>query len=237
MKGIILAGGAGTRLYPVTKVVNKHLLLVYNKPMIYYPLNTLVNAGLKDIIIVSGKENLDSFKKLLTGNGKFSNVNFNFVVQKQAAGIADALRTCKKLTKGEKIVAVLGDNIIEDDITEIISNFEKQNQGARIFLKEVKQPEKFDIAIIKDNKIIDFEEKPVSPKSNLAVTGLYLYDNQIWQIIDDLQPSFRGELEITDVNNYYLKRNQLGYNILKKDWFDLDTFSTLLQANLKMAQK
>jgi glucose-1-phosphate thymidylyltransferase len=237
MKGIILAGGAGTRLYPVTKVINKHLLLVYDKPMIYYPLNSLVKAGLKDIIIVSGKEHLDSFKKLLTSNGQFANTNFNFVVQKQAAGIADALRPCKRLVKDEKIVVILGDNIIEEDITDIILNFEKQDQGAQIFLKEVEQPAKFSVAIIKDDKIIDFEEKPVSPQSNLAVTGVYMYDNQVWQIIDDLQPSFRGELEITDVNNYYLKKNQLSYNIIKKNWFDIDTFASLLQANVEMSKK
>lgn len=237
MKGIILAGGIGSRLYPVTKITNKHLLLVYNKPMIYYPLQTLVKTGLKDIIIVSGKEHVDQFKKLLTSNGQFASINFSFAVQKQAGGIAQALSVCKKTVKDDKIVVVLGDNIFLDDIGASLQQFVQQEKGAKVFLKEVTEPSKFCIAAIDDGKIIDMAEKPVSPKTNLAVTGLYMYDNQVWRMLEDLQPSFRGEMEITDVNNYYLKQNNLTFEILKNEWFDIDTFNELLKANVLIAKK
>lgn len=237
MKGIILAGGIGSRLYPVTKITNKHLLLVYNKPMIYYPLQTLVKTGLKDIIIVSGKEHVEQFKKLLTSNGQFANINFSFAVQKQAGGIAQALSVCRKIIKDDKIAVVLGDNIFLDDIDASLQQFAQQEKGAKIFLKEVSEPMKFCIASIDDGKITDMAEKPVSPKTNLAVTGLYMYDSQVWRMLEDLQPSFRGEMEITDVNNYYLKQNNLTFEILKNEWFDIDTFNELLKANVLIAKK
>jgi len=237
MKGIIIAGGTGSRLYPVTKVINKHLLPVYNKPMIFYPIKTLVNAGLKEIIIVSNKDHLDSFKKLLTDNGEFFGINFSFTKQKEAAGIADALASCKKIVKDDKIVVVLGDNIFADDILPALQKFEKQDKGAKIFLKEVVEPQKYGVANIEDDKVTGIEEKPFSPKSNYAVTGLYMYDNMVWDIIAGLQPSIRGELEVTDVNNYYLKKGGLSYEILQKDWFDIDTFNLLLEANLEISKK
>lgn len=237
MKGIILAGGKGSRLYPCTAVTNKHLLVVYDKPMVYYPLNTLIQAGLKDIIIVTCNEHLESFKKLLTLNGKFNNINFEFVGQKQAGGIAHALAQCKQIINNDKIVVILGDNIFEDDITDAVSQFAQKDQSAKIFLKKVDQPEKFSVVNIQDEKIMGIEEKPVAPKSDLAMTGLYMYDKEVWQVIEGLNPSIRGELEITEVNNYFLKKNKLDYLILNKDWFDIDTYPTLLQANISMAQK
>ncbi|MFC1598755.1 sugar phosphate nucleotidyltransferase [Patescibacteria group bacterium] len=236
MKGIIIAGGRGSRLYPVTKVINKHLLPVYDKPMIFYPINTLVKAGLKDIIIVSNKDQLDQFKKLLTDVGEFFGVNFNFIKQKEAAGIAHALASCKKIIKDDKVVVVLGDNIITDNIMPGLENFEKQDKGAKVFLKEVSKPERYGVATIEEDEIVSIEEKPFSPKSNYAVTGLYMYDNLVWDIIAGLQPSIRGELEVTDVNNYYLKQGSLSYEILQDDWYDIDTFNLLLEANLGISQ-
>ncbi len=235
MKGIILAGGTGSRLHPCTAVTNKHLLPVFNKPMIYYPLKTLLNANLKDIMIVSGSEHADHFKKLFINNEDFKGVNFNFAVQKEAGGIAQALGLCKEFADDDKIAVILGDNIFEDDISKALIEYQKQDKGAKIFLKPVSDPCRFGVATVAGDKIIEIEEKPVSPKSNLAVSGLYMYDNQVWDIISDLRPSGRGELEVTDVNNFYIKRGLMTYEILERAWSDAGTVHSLLRANLRAA--
>lgn len=235
MKGIILAGGTGSRLYPCTAVTNKHLLPVFNKPMIYYPLKTLVTANIKDIMIVSGTEHSDHFKTLFANNEDFKDINFNFAVQKEAGGIAQALSLCKEFTGDDKIVVILGDNIFEDNISGAINDFQKQETGAKIFLKKVPDPQRFGVATIEGGKITGIEEKPISPKSDLAVTGLYMYDNDVWQVISDLQPSGRGELEITDVNNFYVKKGNLTYEVLNNTWSDAGTVHSLLRANLQAA--
>lgn len=245
MKGIILAGGFGTRLYPLTRVTNKHLLPVYRKPMIYYPLETLVNAGIKDIMIVTGGESAGDFLKLLGSGKEFGLKEIHFAYQEEALGIAQALSLAEDFADGEKIVVILGDNIIEDNISSFVKEYEKQEfeienkkvGGAKIFLKEVPDPERFGVPEIKDGKIINIEEKPKKPKSNYAVTGLYMYDNQVFEVIRNLKPSLRGELEITDVNNFYLRQGTLTYNILKGFWTDAGTFDSLLRATILVAKK
>jgi len=209
MKGVILAGGLGTRLYPLTKVTNKHLLPVYNKPMIYYPINTLIEAGITDILIVTGGNSAGDFLRLL-GNGKdFGLKHLNYTYQEGEGGIADALLLAEHFAGGDKIVVILGDNIIEKSIKKEVEIFKRQKVGARILLKEVENPERFGVAEIKKGKIVRIIEKPKKPPSNLVVTGIYMYDNQVFDIIRTLEPSDRGELEITDVNNIYLKKGQL----------------------------
>jgi len=235
MKGIILSGGTGSRLFPCTAVTNKHLLPVFNRPMVYYPLKTLEKAGINEIMIVSGKEHSDHFKRLFENNEHFPAINFNFAVQKEAGGIAQALGLCRDFAGDDKIVVILGDNIFEDDITGAVINFKKQEKGAKIFLKKVPDPERFGVARIEGDKIVEIEEKPISPKSDLAVTGLYLYDPQVWEVISSLQPSGRGELEITDVNNFYIRQGTMTYEILDHAWTDAGTFSSLLRANLRAA--
>lgn len=237
MKGVILAGGLGTRLYPCTKVTNKHLLPVFNKPMIYYPLLTMVKAGLKDIMIVTGGNYAGDFLRIL-GNGKeFGLKGISYAYQEGEGGIADALRLAENFAEGEKIFVILGDNIIKDDITDDIKTFEKQSKGAGIFLKEVNDPERFGVAEIKGGKVINIEEKPKKPKTNLAVIGLYLYDNNVFDIIKTLKPSKRGELEITDVNNMYISNNCMTYSIIKGWWTDAGTFESLLKASNLVARK
>jgi glucose-1-phosphate thymidylyltransferase len=231
MKGVILAGGLGTRLRPCTKVTNKHLLPIYNKPMIYYPLETLVSAGIKEILIVTGGNNAGDFLKLL-GNGKeFGLKEIHYTYQEGSGGIAEALGLAEDFADEGKIVVILGDNIFEDNIKQYVDNFEKQEKGARLFLKEIPDPERFGVAEIKDGKIIGIEEKPKEPKSNLAVAGLYMYDNQVFDIIKILKPSERGELEITDVNNFYIKQGTATYEILKGFWTDAGKFESLFRAS------
>ncbi len=193
MKGIILAGGSGTRLDPLTRVTNKHLLPVYDRPMIYYPIQTLVEAGLKEIMIVSGKGHAGHFLELLRSGSDFG-VQFSYGVQERPGGIAQALSLCEDFSDHEKIVVMLGDNILDDSIKQAVADFEKQPHGAKIFLKEVKNPQSFGVAEIKGDKILSIEEKPAKPKSNLAVIGIYMYDNQVWEVIRNLKPSSRGEL-------------------------------------------
>jgi len=237
MKGVILAGGLGTRLYPLTKVTNKHLLPVYNKPMIYYPINTLIEAGITDILIVTGGNSAGDFLRLL-GNGKdFGLKHLNYTYQEGEGGIADALLLAEHFAGGDKIVVILGDNIIEKSIKKEVDIFKKQKVGARILLKEVENPERFGVAEIKKGKIVRIIEKPKKPPSNLVVTGIYMYDNQVFDIIRTLEPSDRGELEITDVNNIYLKKGQLTYGILEGWWTDAGTFDSLLKANILVAEK
>jgi len=237
MKGIILAGGLGTRMYPCTKVTNKHLLPVYNKPMIYYPLLTMVNAGLRDIMIVTGGNYAGDFLRII-GNGKeFGLKDISYTYQEGEGGIADALRLAENFAENEKIFVMLGDNLIEDDIREDIKSFEKQPGGAKIFLKEVPDPERFGVAEIENGRVVNIAEKPKKPKTSLAVIGLYLYDNTVFDIIKTLKPSQRGELEITDVNNAYIKNKAMTYSIIKGWWTDAGTFESLLKASNLVAKK
>lgn len=225
MKGIILAGGSGSRLHPLTKVTNKHLLPIYDKPMIYYPLQTLLSAGIKDILIISGPGHAGDFVNLL-GSGKEFGIKLNYEIQDEAGGIAQALGLAEDFANNESICVILGDNIYEDKLD--ISNFK---EGARIFLKEVTNPQRFGVAEVRDEKVIGIEEKPKVPKSNLVVTGLYIFDSKVFDIIKTLKPSSRGELEITDVNNYYVKEGKIDVKILKGYWSDAGTFESLFRAS------
>ena len=237
MKGVILAGGLGSRLHPLTKIANKHLLPIYNKPMIYYPLESLVNAGIKDILLVTGGNSAGDFLRLL-GNGKaFGLRHINYTYQEGEGGIAHALSLAEHFADGEKIVVILGDNIFEDDLKPSIDKFRHQHAGARLLLKKVSDPERFGVAELKGNKVVNIIEKPKSPKSPYAVVGAYMYDNMIFDIIKTLKPSRRGELEITDVNNAYLKQGLLEYDILKGYWTDAGTFESLFRANCLVAKK
>jgi len=231
MKGVILAGGLGTRLYPLTKITNKHLLPIYNKPMIYYPIEALVNAGISDILIVTGGNNAGDFLKLL-GNGKeFGLQHINYTYQEGEGGIADALRLAEHFAGNERIVIILGDNIIEKSIKHYIKKYSSQKEGAMVLLKEVEDPQRFGVAEIEGDKIIGIEEKPETPKSNYAVTGIYMYDSRVFDIIRTLKPSRRGEFEITDVNNIYIKEGLMSFAVLDGWWTDAGTFETLFRAN------
>lgn len=231
MKGVLLAGGTGSRLYPLTRVTNKHLLPVYNKPMIYYPLKTLRNACIKNILIVSGKGHAGDFLELL-GDGKELGVNLSYAVQEEPGGIAQALGLAEDFADNEKIVVMLGDNIVQDDITQAVNDFKKQKNGAKIFLKEVNNPQSFGVAEVQGDKIISIIEKPKQPKSNLAVVGIYMYDADVFNMIKNLKPSVRGELEVTDLNNYYVKEGVMTFEILKGWWGDGgESFNSLLKAS------
>jgi len=231
LKGVILAGGLGKRLFPLTKITNKHLLPVYCKPMIYYPIQTLVDAGIKDILIVTGGAHAGEFLRLLGDGAQFGLKQINYTYQEGEGGIADALRLAEHFADKSKIVVILGDNIIERSIKAAVDDFRKQPKGARILLKKVEDPERFGVAEFKGKKLISIEEKPRKPKSDYAVTGIYMYDDQVFDIARRLKPSRRGELEITDVNNAYLKKNELTYSILEGWWTDSGTFDSLLRAN------
>ncbi len=235
MKGIILAGGTGSRLMPCTKVTNKHLLPVYNKPMIYYPLFTLINSGIKDIMIISGREHVGDFTNLL-GSGSDFGVNLTYRVQEGSGGIAEALSLAEDFANNESITVILGDNIFEENISSYVEEFEKQTKeggGSRIFLKEVglKAAKRFGIALTEGEKVVYVEEKPENPKGNLAVTGLYMFDSKIFEIIKTLRPSLRGELEITHAIDHYVKLGRCSYNILKGYWSDSGTFESLNRAS------
>jgi glucose-1-phosphate thymidylyltransferase len=237
MKGVILAGGLGTRLYPLTKVTNKHLLPVYDRPMIFYPLETLVKAGIKDIMVITGGTSAGDFLRLL-GNGKdFGLEHLTYAYQEGEKGIAHALALAEHFAGGEKIVVILGDNIIEKDISKEVQIFQKQKKGARILLKEVDEPQRFGVAAIKDKKIVRIIEKPSVPPSKFAVTGIYMYDSKVFDFIKTLKPSNRGELEITDVNNRYIEIGEMTYGILDGWWTDAGTFNSLLRANMLVAKQ
>jgi glucose-1-phosphate thymidylyltransferase len=236
MKGIILAGGLGTRLYPLTKVTNKHLLPVYDKPMIYYPLQALINAGIDDILIVTGGNSAGDFLKLL-GNGKeFGLRHINYTYQEGEGGIAEALRLAEFFAAGEKICVVLGDNLIEKNIRKATDAFRRQKGGAKILLKEVPDPHRFGVAEMKGDRIVSIDEKPKMPKSSYAVIGIYFYDAAVFDIIKTLKPSGRGELEITDVNNRYIEEGLMTYDILEGWWTDAGTFESLYRANTLVSQ-
>ncbi len=236
MKGVILAGGLGTRLYPLTKVTNKHLLPVYDKPMIYYPIQTLINAGIDDILIVTGGNNAGDFLRLL-GNGKeFGLRHINYTYQQGEGGIAEALGLAEFFANGDGICVVLGDNIIEKNIRKAAEAFQKQKGGAKILLKEVPDPHRFGVAELKGDRIVGIEEKPKQPKSKYAVIGIYFYDPTVFDFIKTLKPSDRGELEITDVNNRYIEKGSMTYDVLQGWWTDAGTFDSLLRANQLVAQ-
>lgn len=236
MKGVILAGGLGTRLRPLTKVTNKHLLPIYNKPMIYYPLETLVQAGIKEILIVSGPEHAGHFLHLL-GSGKEWGVRLSYELQDEPGGIAQALNLAEDFSDNGSVAAILGDNIYEDNLADSIKSFSENPKGAHVFLKEVPDPARFGVARIEDDKIIEIIEKPSEPASNWAVTGCYLYDAEVFSIIKKLKPSARSELEITDVNNTYVKSGSMKFTKLSGYWTDAGTFESLLRANQLAAQK
>ncbi len=236
MKGIILAGGLGTRLHPLTKVTNKHLLPVYDKPMIYYPIEALINAGIRDILIVTGGNNAGDFLKLLGNGSDFGLEHINYTYQVGEGGIAEALGLAKYFSGDDRICVVLGDNIIEKNFIAAAKSFEKQESGARILLKEVSDPERFGVPVLDGDRVLKIEEKPADPKSNYAVTGIYMYDNSVFDIISSLKPSDRGELEITDVNNAYIERGDLAWDILEGWWTDAGTFESLIRANSLVAE-
>lgn len=230
MKGVILAGGTGSRLLPLTRVTNKHLLPVGRYPMIFYPIHKLKQAGIYEILIVTGREHMGDVIELL-GSGRDLGVEFTYKVQDEAGGIAQALGLAKHFVGNDNCVVILGDNIFEDDITPYVNNYKNQEEGAKILLKEVLDPHRFGVPEIKDGKILRIEEKPKNPKSNFAVTGIYMYDPEVFEIIKTLKPSARGELEITDVNNTYLEKGKLTYDILKGWWTDAGTPESLFRAN------
>jgi glucose-1-phosphate thymidylyltransferase len=236
MKGIVLAGGLGSRLSPLTKITNKHLLPVYNQPMIYYPIQTLINAGIDDIMIVTGGNSAGDFLKLL-GNGKgFGLKHLNYTYQEGEGGIADALSLVEHFADDEPICVVLGDNIIENNIRQAADDFRKQGQGAKILLKQVHDPQRFGVPELDGDKVLNIEEKPSNPKSDLAVIGIYFYDATVFDIIKTLVPSGRGELEITDVNNHYINRGEMTWNELGGWWTDAGTFESLLHATNLVAE-
>jgi glucose-1-phosphate thymidylyltransferase len=231
VKGVILAGGLGSRLRPLTKVTNKHLLPIYDKPMIYYPIETLVRAGITDIMVVTGGNSAGEFLRLL-GNGKeFGLKDIYYTYQEGEGGIADALKLCEHFAEGERLVVILGDNIVQDDIRPFVEKFAAQTSGARILLKEVDDPERFGCPQLDGDRIIRIEEKPVAPKSRYAVTGIYMYDRHVFELCNRLKPSSRGELEITDVNNDYIARGDLHYDVLNGWWTDAGQFESLFRAN------
>lgn len=220
MKGIVLAGGLGTRLLPLTKITNKHLLPVYDKPMIYYPLQTLINAGIKDIMIVTGGNNAGEFLRLLGNGRQFGLKDISYTYQEGEGGIAEALGLAEDFADGEKVLIVLGDNVIGKDIIREKEEFEKQKEGAKILIKKVSHPEYFGVPVLNGDKVIGIEEKPKKPKSQYAVTGIYMYDSRVFDIIKTLERSDRGELEITDVNNAYIKAGTMTCSELDGWWID-----------------
>ena len=237
MKGIILAGGLGSRLRPLTKVTNKHLLPIYDKPMIYYPIETLVRAGIKDIMIVTGGNSAGDFLRLLGNGREFGLKDINYTYQEGEGGIADALKLCEHFAEGDRVAVILGDNIIQDDISPYVRKFEEQDSGARILLKEVEDPERFGCPELDGERIVRIEEKPIEPKSNYAVTGIYMYDRRVFDFCRRLKPSARGELEITDVNNAYIREGDLFYDVLEGWWTDAGQFESLYRANELVARE
>jgi glucose-1-phosphate thymidylyltransferase len=236
MKGVVLAGGTGSRLFPLTKITNKHLLPIYDKPMIYYPIQTLVDAGIRDILIVTGGRNAGDFLRLLANGKEFGLLHLDYTYQEGEGGIADALALAEHFADGQKICVVLGDNIIEKNIRDAVEDFGHQERGAKILLKEVPDAERFGVATIADGRITGIEEKPKKPKSNYAVTGIYMYDETVFDKTRTLVPSRRGELEITDVNNAYIRQGTMTYAYLDGWWTDAGTFDSLLRATNLVAE-
>jgi glucose-1-phosphate thymidylyltransferase len=233
LKGVILAGGKGTRLYPLTKIINKHLLPVGQYPMIHYSINALTLAGIKDILIITDKQSSGLFTEYL-GSGRDRDLNISFRIQEDSGGIAQALALADGFIQPrEKFVMVLGDNLFEDSLKDQVKIFSIQKTGARVMLKEVEDPRRYGVPTIVDDKIVEIEEKPENPKSNYCVTGIYMYDSDVFEIIRNIQPSKRGEMEITDVNNIYAKQGRLTFDILKGWWTDAGTFNSLYEAGAR----
>lgn len=235
MRGVILAGGTGSRLSPITEVTNKHLLPVYDRPMIFHPLGTLLQAGIEDILIVTSPEHAGAFIRLLK-NGAAFNARFTFRVQEGSGGIAEALGLAEDFAHGENLAVILGDNVFADDFCDPIQAF-RTERGTKLFLKETEEAHRFGVAELNGDKLIGIEEKPAQPKSNFAITGLYLYDSQVFEVIKNLTPSQRNELEITDVNNFYVKKGQAQAVFVKGDWTDAGTFESLFNASTIARQK
>lgn len=236
MKGVILAGGLGSRLFPLTKITNKHLLPVYDQPMIYYPIRALINAGIDDIMIVTGGNSAGDFLRLL-GNGKdFGLKHLNYAYQEGEGGIADALSLVEHFADEDPICVVLGDNIIEGNIRSAADEYRSQAKGAKIMLKQVHDPQRFGVPELDGDRVLMIEEKPEEPKSDLAVIGIYFYDNTVFDVIKTLVPSDRGELEITDVNNHYIARGEMTWNRIEGWWTDAGTFESLLRASNLVAE-
>ncbi|MFA5839245.1 MAG: sugar phosphate nucleotidyltransferase [Candidatus Margulisiibacteriota bacterium] len=236
MKGIILAGGTGSRLYPLTKVTNKHLLPVGKEPMIYYPIRKLIDAGIEEILIVTGVEHMGDIVNLL-GSGKGFDCRFTYKVQDEAGGIAQALFLAENFVGNDQVMVILGDNIFQDSLKPFADKFRKQKKGAKVLLKEVSDSQRFGVAEIVGNKIVSIVEKPKKPKSNLSVTGAYFYDNRVFDVIRKLKPSARGEMEISDVNQAYLRNGLLTYDVLSGWWSDAGTFESLAKATLLVEGK
>jgi glucose-1-phosphate thymidylyltransferase len=230
LKGVVLAGGTGSRLYPLTRVTNKHLLPVYDRPMVYYPIQTLVDAGIRDILLVTGGLNSGDFLRLLANGKEFGLNRLHYAYQEGEGGIADALRLAEHFADGESICVVLGDNILEKSIRPAVEDFKGREVGAKVLLKEVPDVERFGVAEIQGGRIVSITEKPAHPKSNYAVTGVYMYDVSVFEKIRNVVPSRRGELEITDVNNLYIQDGGLSFAILDGWWTDAGTFESLLRA-------
>jgi glucose-1-phosphate thymidylyltransferase len=231
MKGVVLAGGLGTRLAPLTNITNKHLLPVYDKPMVYYPIQTLVDAGIKEVIVVTGGNSSGDFLRLLKNGKQFGLRRLNYAYQEGEGGIADALAYAEEFCENEPMCVILGDNIIEYNIIEFVTEFMKNPVGSRILLKEVPDPERFGVPVFEGDRIVRIEEKPKKPKSQYAVIGIYIFDNSVFGRISNLSPSARGELEVTDLINMYLAENTLTWSVLKGWWSDAGTFESLLKAS------
>lgn len=236
MKGIVLAGGLGTRLLPLTRITNKHLLPVFDRPMIYYPLLALINAGIRDILIVTGGHHAGDFLRLLGNGREFGLKHVNYTYQEGEGGIAAALHLAEHFADGGKVCVILGDNLIEGNIAGAVSRFRRQRRGARIILKEVPDPQRFGVATVRSGRVVSIEEKPRRPTSAYAVTGIYMYDARVFDVIRTLRPSRRGELEITDVNNWYLRRRELECEVLDGWWTDAGTFDSLHRAGNLVAE-
>jgi len=237
MKGVVLAGGTGSRLFPLTKITNKHLLPIFDKPMIYYPIMTLVEAGIRDILVVTGGRNAGDFLRLLANGKEFGLTHLDYTYQEGEGGIADALSLAEHFADGEPICVMLGDNIIEGSIREAVEDFRRNPHGAKILLKEVEDAHRFGVAEIAGDRIVGIEEKPANPKSNAAVTGIYMLDETVFEKVARLEPSARGELEITDVNNAYIREGTLRFAYLEGWWTDAGTFESLLRATNLVAKK
>ena len=236
LKGVVLAGGTGSRLYPLTKITNKHLLPIYDKPMIYYPIQTLVNAGIREILVVTGGRNAGDFLRLLVNGKEFGLNHVNYAYQEGEGGIAAALSLAEHFADGHRLCIILGDNIIEGNIVRPVMEFMKQPGGAKVLLKEVDDAERFGVAELQDGRVIAIDEKPRFPKSRYAVTGIYLYDDSVFEKIKRLSPSGRGELEITDVNNQYIQEGTMTYDIVEGWWTDAGTFESLRRATNLVAE-
>ncbi len=231
IKGVVLAGGLGTRLSPLTKVTNKHLLPVYRKPMVYYPIEKLVAAGIREVMLVTGGPFAGHFLKLLGNGRQFGLRDLHYTYQEGEGGIAEALGLCEQFVEGDRVCVVLGDNIFSGDIGPGLRRYLKQPSGAKIFLKEVHDPQRFGCPELKGERVVRIEEKPKRPKSSYAVTGVYMYDRDVFKVIKTLKPSGRGELEITDVNNHYIRKGTLTWEELEGFWTDAGTFDSLVRAN------